>query len=301
MAADYGNTRVAAWRSRLLDPGDFQRLAESSSPAVLLATLGRDPEWRTVVRDVASLGGDPAAAIGATIERHRAARLAALPAMYDGRERRLVEALVMSLDGERIVAILRRRRAGESADAIGATIVPGALLDAASLGQIARAVPLGKVVRLLARAGLIPTGAQRPLVALLDGPWPRTELELVEAFDRARLERATGRGADARFVRDLIAREIVDRRAATGELAASGVAAAVLVERTSTLSRLDEVAAGAREDPFGIRPVAAYVASIGAQAIRLRVVVARVVAGWTAAMARPYLPGETRPWRVSSS
>ena len=301
MAADYGNARVAAWRSRLLDRGTLQRLAESSSPTVLLATLGRDPEWRTVVRDVASLGGDPAAAIDMAIERHRAARLAGLPAMYDGRERRLVEALVMSLDGERIVAILRRRRAGEAADAIGATIVPGALLDAASLGRIARAVSLSEVAGLIARAGLIPAAAQRPLAALLDGPGPRTELDLVQAFDRARLERAMGRSADARFVRDLISREVADRRSAATELAASGVAAAVLVERTSTLARLDDVAAGAREDPLGIRTVAAYVAAIGAQAIRLRVVVARVVAGWTAAMARPYLPREGRRWLVSSS
>jgi hypothetical protein len=268
---------------------------------VLLATLGRDPEWRTVVRDVASLGGDPAAAIDVAIERHRSARLAGLPAMYDGRERRLVEALVMPLDGERVLAILRRRRAGESADLIGATIVAGALLDAARLGQIARAAPLSEAVRALARAGLIPIAAQRPLAAHLDGPWSRTEHELVEALDRARVERAAGRGADARFVQGLIAREIEDRQVAASELAASGVAAAVLVERTATLSRLDDVAAGARDDPLGMRPVAAYVAAIGAQAIRLRVAVARVVAGWTAALARPYLRRESRPWPVSSS
>ena len=301
MSADYGNTRVAAWRSRLLDGSAFARLAESASPAVLLASLGRDPEWRNVVRDVAALGGDPAAAIDVAIERHRAARLGALPGMYDGRERPLVEALVLSLDAERVIALLRRRHAGESPDTIGATIIPGALLDAEFLGRLARAVAMGNAVALLGRAGLLSAADQRLLAGTIDGPWPRTEQILVEALDRTRLRRAVGRSTDARYVRELIERELFDRRQATAELAASGVATAALVERTSTLARLDDVAAAGRTEPLGIRPVAAYVAAVGAEAIRLRVVVARVVAGWTAAMARPYLTREGRSWLGSSS
>jgi vacuolar-type H+-ATPase subunit C/Vma6 len=301
MSADYGNARVAAWRGRLLDLTAFQRLAESASPAVLLAALGRDPEWRTVVRDVASLGGDPAAAIDVAIERHRAARLRALPPMFDGRERPLVEALVLSLDGERVMALLRRRYAGESPDTIGPTIIPGALLDAELLGRIARAVPLASAAALLGWAGLVSAVDQRLLAGTIDGPWPQTEQVLVEVLDRGRLRRTAGRSADARYVRALIEREVADRRQAATELAASGVATAALVERTATLARLDDVAAAGWVEPLGIQPVAAYVAAVDAEAIRLRVVVARVVAGWTAAMARPYLTRERRSWLGSSS
>ncbi len=301
MSADYGNARVAAWRSRLLDASAITRLAESASPAVLLATLGRDPEWRVVVRDVAALGEDPAAAIDVAIERHRAARLGALPRLYDGVERRLVEALVTALDAERVIAILRRRHAGESAEAIGPTIIPGALLDAEALGRIARAVPLQAAVGLLGRAGLLSAADQRLVADAIEGPWPRAEQVLTEALDRGRLQRAAGRSASARFVRSLVTREIGDRRLATAELAASGPATAALVERTATLARLDEVAAGGRVEPLGMRPVAAYIAAVGAEAIRLRVAVARVVAGWTVAMARPYLEREGRSWLASSS
>src|SRR5512143_4260873 len=106
---DYGNARVAALRGRLLDAVAFRRLADADSAGAFLAGLDRLDDWHAIRRETEPLFGEPQAAIEAAIERHRSARLGALAGWYEGPARRLVEALVMPLDGERITAILRRR------------------------------------------------------------------------------------------------------------------------------------------------------------------------------------------------
>ena len=132
MAYDYGNARIAAMRGRLLDRAVISRLGESATPSVMVAQLDRDPDWAPIMRRIAPLGADPSVALETAIEYHRSARLGALPPFYDGRDRRFVEVLVMPLDAERAVGLLRRRRAGEPAESIASTTIPGALLDAAA-------------------------------------------------------------------------------------------------------------------------------------------------------------------------
>lgn len=288
---DYGNTRVAARRSRLLDTATLVRLSESGTPAALLALLERSDDWRPILRDVQPLEGDAAAAVEASIERHRSARLGALPGFYPFPVRPLVEALVMPLDLERLLAVFRRRRAGEDPEAISATIVGGALFGPAILGRVARASTLPAALRIAADAGILPAEAVRRLAGLAgdDDAWARFETALAEAVDAARLARVRGHGADRALVREIVAAERRDRTEAAQELRVAGAAGAAALERTAALSRLAGTARRARREPLGIGVPAGYVAAVEAQAIALRAALARVAAGWPARMVGTYL------------
>src|SRR5512144_1439041 len=105
----------------------------------MLAALERFDDWRPILAEVSAFGAPPAQAVDAAIERHRSRRLASLVGWYPEPVRSLVEALVVYLDAERLVAVIRRRRAGEPPDRIGAAVAPGALLDAEAIGSLARA------------------------------------------------------------------------------------------------------------------------------------------------------------------
>ncbi len=283
---DYGNARVAALRSRLLDQPTFLRLGESGSAVAFRAILERTEDWRTLLWEPEASGADPRASIERSIEAHRSARLGALPRFYPPPARRLVEALVLPLDHERVVEIVRRRVGGEPPEAIGASLVAGALLDAATLAELARAASLATFLRGLVAAGLLLREDGLAVAAVsgagFGGGIDHRTLEerLWIALERAREERAVGPGVDAPAVREFLARERADRRAVAQELMTAGPTAATLVERTTTLARLDDRARAGRRDPLGIGTVAGYTAAVEAQAIRLRASLARVAGGW---------------------
>ncbi len=293
---DYGNARVAAMRSRLLDLAAIRRLSEADSASAFLGLLERSADWRPIVRETSALGVDPAASVEGSIERHRAARLGALPRFYPEPARRLVAALVVPLDHERLVAIVRRRWAGESPERIGSTIVAGALLDALALGEIARTSGFSGLLREVVVRGLL-RRTDAPLIAARAGAPDRRLLEefLLAGLDRARTDLATGRGDDAARVRQMLARERADRRTAARELREAGPSAAALVERTLVLDRLDELAAVGRRDPLGIGAVAGYVAAVEAEAIRVRAALARVISGWSPELAGAWLGSGRTP------
>src|SRR3989304_3494266 len=103
-----GNASIAARRGRLLDGPSLRRLVEAGSAAELLVLLERAEDWRPILREVAPLAADPQSAFEVSVERHRSARLGALPRWYAPPARGLVEALVLPLDAPRRVALLRR-------------------------------------------------------------------------------------------------------------------------------------------------------------------------------------------------
>ncbi len=287
---DYGNARIAALRSRLLDASQLRRLAASETPDAYLAALERADDWRATLRETAPLFSDPQAAVATAIERHRSARSRAMIRWYDGPTRRLVEALVMGLDLERLVAITRRRHGGASASAIGSSVTAGALLDLATLGAIARTSREEDLGRVLVRAGVLTAAEARTLSSDASGQdQRRLEERVVHAFDTARERRAAGRGEAARRVRAILADERAVRTAVVAELGDAGPSAAWLVERSLTLTRLDRIARLGPRDPLGIGSVAGYAAAIEAQAIRLRASLARVVSGWGQDLLVPFL------------
>lgn len=291
---DYGNARIAAARSRLFDHGALRRLQEAGTPAAMLAALERFDDWRPIVAEVSAFGAPPAQAIDAAIERHRSRRLAPLVGWYPEPVRSLVRALVVYLDGERLIAVVRRRRAGEPPDRIGAAVAPGALLDAEAIGSLARAASPADLLERAAGAGLLTRTDARAVARLADtGARPEAiEAALVAALDAARRGRANGPSDDARRVRGIIDDELTVRSAASAEATQAGVAAAASSERESTLARLDRLARLGRRDNLGIGAVAAYVAAVEAGSIRVRAVLTGLVAGWPADLVAEYLAPE---------
>lgn len=300
MSYDYGNARIAALRAGLIDDSTLRRLAGSDLPAAFLAQLERMDDWRTIVQDVTSVGADPAIVAETAIERHRTVRLGRLRRWYPPPVRSLVESLTVSLDLERLVALLRRRRAGGAAEAIGWTLIGGAMLGQAELGRIARSTGMAGALALVARYDLIDPADVAALAASGDFAagaraegWPRFEASLTASVERHRDARLAGRGTDVDLVRQALQREAADRQAVLRELAEGGTAVAALADRALTLERLDDQARSGHRDPLGIGTVIGYDAAVEAQAIRLRAITARVRAGWPVTFTAPYL-GRTR-------
>jgi len=302
MSYDYGNARIAAMRGRLFDRAAIARLGESATASVMVVQLERAPDWAPIMRRVAPLGTDATVALETAVEYHRSARLGALPLYYDGRDRRFVEALVMPLDAERALSLLRRRRAGEAAEAIATTAAPGAMLDASAVAAMARAPGLAAVLRPLVDREIISRGDAVPIIAAYTRGAASAQVEslLQAAVDRARWRRVEGRGDEAAALRRQFGQEQAARQATVMELAEAGPALATVLERTTRLAGLDALSALGRRDPLGIGAVAGYVAAVEAQAIRLRAMIARVRARWSAEDAAPYLARSERPaWLAS--
>lgn len=295
---DYGNARIAAHRERLLGPDLLERLAESGSPSAAAAELEVLAGWGPLVEAARETAREPRAVLEVAVERHRAAELGALRGWYTGPQRRLVEALVMGLDRDRVVAILRRRRAGQTGDEIAPSVLPGAILDGAALVELARRRSLADAILFLGKRGILSQGELAPVLRLARQPDAGEPAELEAALDgawmSARRSRATGPGADAEHVRRLLDEEMQDRRKVADEMEAGGPDGAALVERCLILGRADRLARAAHRDPLGIEPAVGYVAAIEAETVRLRVIINRLAAGWSRHIAAAYL-GATVP------
>ena len=120
------------------------------------------------------------------------------------------------------------------------------------------------------------------------------------AISKSRRARVGGRGQEAAAVRRLLEHEEADHEAVVVELSEAGPTLATILDRTTRLARLDALAALGRRDPLGIGVVAGYIAEVEAQAIRLRAMVARVRARWSAEDAAPYLARTERPTWLAS-
>ena len=284
-------------RGRLLDRAAVSRLGESATPSVMVAQLERAPDWAPIMRRIAPLGADPSVELETAIEYHRSARLGALPPFYDGRDRHFVEVLVMPLDTERAVGLLRRRRAGEPAESIASTTIPGALLDAAAAAAMARAPATAAFLRPLVERDIISRQAAVEMVAAETRGADSAEVEslLRTAIERARRQRVDVRGGEATALRRLLEHERAAREATVVELTEAGPTLATVMERSTRLAALDALSALGRRDPLGIGAVAGYVAAVEVQAIRLRAMIARVRARWTVDDAAPYLARNERP------
>lgn len=287
---EYGNARIAGRRGALLDAATIDALAGAASAAEVLARLERQPGWAGLLHPVRQAAADPTVALDLAVERFRARELAALPGWYEGEARSLVEALVMDLDRERVISLLRRRRAGETAETIGPTLVRGALLDTAALAELSRCASVADLVRDLADDTLIASADAEALAEAAGREAPSAlEAALVDAWGRARRRRAQARGRNASLVRRVLTEEERERAEVHDELRSGNAGGAALVERTLRLGRLRRMARAGRRDQLGIGAVAGYVAAVELQVVALRTVLARVARGWTSSTARRFL------------
>jgi hypothetical protein len=230
---DYGNARVAALRSHLLDAAALRSLGEAESGDALVARLGGFEEWRPYLAGAPLTGPRSAEIANAATERHRSGRLSSLLRWYGQPELRLVEAVVMSLDLDRVLAVLRRRRARDARPTRG-------MPDSAARGRAAAS----RAVRGPAVSGqaLMDLGASGPkaLAGVSGGrevwppsvgpdgsdsgrdPWPPLPGALLDAGRLARLTTAPGQGGP---FRELARLGLLERReaAALADAADRGV------------------------------------------------------------------------------
>jgi hypothetical protein len=292
---DYGNARLAARRARLPDRARLRRLGQAAGTGELLALLAQEPDWRRLRRPPGAIGGDARTAAEDLVERWRAAAEGELLRWYAPPALPLVEALVMPLDAERVLEVLRLRRAGLPPDEAERRLAPGAVLDEDALGRLLRAPSERELFATLAAAGLVAPGAAGALAELRPGfPDPEAraaaaEAAVMAAVADARADRARGRGADAAEVRAILVAEAADRAAVAAALAADGPAPAAVLERTLALERWAALGRRAHRDPLGIIPVAAFVAAVERTVVRLRAVIARVGGAWREEQAAEYL------------
>ncbi len=270
----------------------LRQLAEAASAGAVAAQLEREEDWRPFLREAAEVVSDPGEAVRTAIGQHRAARLAALGGMYQPPARDLVEALVLPLDRECAMAVLRRMRAGETPQAILAAVTPGAVLRSTRLDALCHASDPASAVRALARAHVVSRADAEAVSRLMDdAAWETIEKRLFDAFERSRDVRAREQGDDGALVRAMLAAERDDSRRVLAELIERDASHAVDLERLARLARFDRLARRARRNPLGVGVVAGYAAAIEAQAIRLRAILAHVAAGWSRELFDGYLAG----------
>ncbi len=275
---DFGNARIGALRSRLLDATTLRAARTASSVDAVLELLAGLDDWRVPIAEASATGAfrRPVQVLQAAIERHRSRRLGGLVRSYGPPIRELVEALVLHLDEERALEVLRRRRAGQLEVTILGQVSPGALLDARAMRLVAAAPGEGGPFLVLCRLGILGGRAARALARAAEaGTAPEAlEARLDEAWWRARWRRAEGSGEDAAAVRDLMRGEVAERRRVREALQAGATADAAWRERQLLGERLARLERRGHHDPLGIATVAGYVAAVEAQALRLRSILA---------------------------
>jgi vacuolar-type H+-ATPase subunit C/Vma6 len=173
----YGNTRLRARRSELLDAGDYQRLLDLDLDALLDALQRRyqlettDPHTTNSLQRLHQVIGTN---LGRSLEDMRS--------FYRGRARELVDLLLSRFDVANLIAILRARaRADVGVEDTLAALTPVGWLRGPTARQVVRATELAVVVDLLAKA--LPDRDQALALRRSFGQYERTH-------DLASLERA---------------------------------------------------------------------------------------------------------------
>lgn len=149
-AADfnYGNTRLRARRSELLDAGDYQRLLDLDLDA-LLDTLQRRYQPETTDPHT----NDPLQSLHEVIGSNLGRSLEDMRSFYRGRARELVDLLLSRFDVANLIAVLRARaRAHVRVEDALAALTPVGWLKQPTAHQAIRPTELAVVVDLLAKA-----------------------------------------------------------------------------------------------------------------------------------------------------
>jgi V/A-type H+/Na+-transporting ATPase subunit C len=234
-AADfvYGNTRLRARKAHLLTADDYEALLGRDLEGIVeaLSVTAYRPEIEAMLA-----GSNDMARLHDVLRRHLGRVLDELRAFYEGPARTLVDLLLARYDVHNLLALLRGRLRGHTAEAVVANLIPiGALGDAAAL-EIARQQDAVAAVDLLVRWRLPDRETARTLACA----WPeyeRTqdlatlELALVAHHARYVARELAEAGADAEPLRELVARE----RDATNALVVLRLRAALQQDELSDL------------------------------------------------------------------
>lgn len=194
---DYGNARLRARGTGLLGGDQYAALLGRDGPGLLAALAA------TCYRPQAEAAQDgarsPLEQIGRIAHDHLVAALAGIGGFYRDLAQDVVAALLGRFDVHNVVALLRARHRGATADAACALLVPVGRLDADTARQAAGEPDLPAAARFLAARGL---------------PGPGSAPALMSAQRRYEID------ADLAPVEEAVARSAWDSQLAT--LAAAG-------------------------------------------------------------------------------
>jgi V/A-type H+/Na+-transporting ATPase subunit C len=175
---DYGNTRLRARKSALLNDGDYERLLGEDLDGLLAAL---QDTHHAADAEVAPLA-DGLERLHALVRSQLARSLEQMRSFYAGEARVLVDALLSRFDVQNVVAVLRARaHPGTATDDALAGLWPMGWLVEPVAREILRAQEMAGVVDLLARKN--PDREQAKVLRAAHHEYERTE-------DLAALERA---------------------------------------------------------------------------------------------------------------
>jgi len=205
---DYGNARLRAMKSRLLDGPAYDALVNADTLDELISALARTP-YRTDV-EAALIRYTGARCIAEAVRLNVAREGRQIQSFFDGEPRRLIKVLLGRWDVFNLKTILRGHARSIPADQIAESLVPAGELDAAALATLVAQPTIRATVDLLVTWGL---SYARPLVEAMPAYTERGNLaELELALDRYRFAAALAQlpadEPNASLIRELLAAEI---------------------------------------------------------------------------------------------
>ncbi|HEX8959103.1 MAG TPA: V-type ATPase subunit [Solirubrobacterales bacterium] len=200
---EYGNARLRAMRSRLLDRSTLESLVARRDLGHLASTLeagAYTSDFESARAEVGDLAQDPVAAIDLALRHHLARTGRGVLSYYDGRARDLVGLLLGRRDLENLLAAIRGRTATAEAPDVSRLFVLGGELSADWLAEIVRS---GQVEGLRLVGDWLCVPAQG-LVSADDARRGEVEAAVVRAFYARALGLLVGGGADVSTVRQVL-------------------------------------------------------------------------------------------------
>jgi vacuolar-type H+-ATPase subunit C/Vma6 len=132
---EYGNTRLRAWRSRLLDPTRYHHLLTAVGIDQVLTALADTPYAEDVEAAIPRAKG--LGRLDEAVRRNLARTMRTMASFYQGRPGELVELLTDRWDRHNLKVLLRLPEGPARPDLLDPMLVPAGRLDEAELQELA--------------------------------------------------------------------------------------------------------------------------------------------------------------------
>lgn len=132
----YGNARLRAMRSRLLEEGDYSALLAKTNIEELISALTETPYQEDI--EAALVRREGIGCIFEAVRTNLTRTLRQIRSFFDGNPLELVDLLLRRWDRHNLLTILRAQSQEISPEAVLATIIPAGQIDEVSLREVAR-------------------------------------------------------------------------------------------------------------------------------------------------------------------
>lgn len=172
---EYGNARLRAMRSRLLNAGDYGELLAKATVEEVITRLADTPYKDDV--EVALVRFDGARCVFEAVRANLTRTLHQVRSFYEGEPADLISILLRRWDRHNLLAIFRSQKQRVAPESVLSITVPVGRIDAVALRELARQASPRAVVDLM-------TVWRLPYAAALRGVWARpagsVDLDLLE-------------------------------------------------------------------------------------------------------------------------